>query len=370
MNVYKKFVFGVLFLNFTVLAPFIVLLWVYDPAMFFHKPFFRALSFKERLHERYIIDHYDFDSLILGTSMLQNTDPKEAEAKLGGKWVNLSINGAHFSDRNVIFNYALKHKNIQRVLSSLDAFALIDPLEASLSSQIFGSFKDNMAFYLHKHFIFCALIYSTEEKCVGKTKRRIENFNNWIEGFEDNAIRFGGLENWFKGKYPSKDDIELLKNANDDFKNQVRKFDLKKQEDFINKELFSYIKAYPHIQFELIVPSYHKAFYKATKLENHLAKYQQMIKFIVNETSKYQNAKVYGFDDLAYGDDIRNYKDLGHYNVDMNSMQLEAIRDQKHILTPQNIDEYLAKFEEKVINYDLKPLKEIIKKYEQENKKS
>lgn len=57
-----------------------------------------------------IIDNTDFNGVILGTSMLENTSAKEAGEKLGNKWVNLSIKGANFEDRNIIFKYITKHK--------------------------------------------------------------------------------------------------------------------------------------------------------------------------------------------------------------------------------------------------------------------
>ncbi|EAJ5682006.1 hypothetical protein BXA13_06775 [Campylobacter lari] len=86
-----------------------------------------------------------------------------------------------------------------------------------------------------------------------------------------------------------------------------------------------------------------------------------MIIYLVDESQKYSNVKIYGFDDLDYADDIANYKDLTHYNIDMNEMQLDAIKNQTNILTPENMDEYFKIMEEKIKNYDLNPLIEQIK---------
>ncbi|EGK8077032.1 hypothetical protein IO383_001495, partial [Campylobacter lari] len=75
----------------------------------------------------------------------------------------------------------------------------------------------------------------------------------------------------------------------------------------------------------------------------------------------YPNVKIYGFDNLNYADNTMNYMDLVHYNIDMNSMQLDAIKNQTNILTPENMDEYFKIMEEKIKNYDLNPLIEQIK---------
>ena len=50
-----------------------------------------------------------------------------------------------------------------------------------------------------------------------------------------------------------------------------------------------------------------------------------------------------------------------HYNIDMNSLQLDSIQNKKHILTPDNIESYFDIFEQKIQDYDLTPLINIIK---------
>ena len=58
-------------------------------------------------------------------------------------------------------------------------------------------------------------------------------------------------------------------------------------------------------------------------------------------------AKIYGFDTLDYADDIASYRDFIHYNVDMNSLHLDSIKQGKHILDSNNIDSYLKVMEDK-----------------------
>lgn len=61
---------------------------------------------------------------------------------------------------------------------------------------------------------------------------------------------------------------------------------------------------------------------------------------------------------------LENYCDETHYNVDMNSMQIDAIANGTHILTPENIDEYLQTMGNKIKAYDLAPLIREIKEWE------
>ena len=83
-----------------------ILLYIYVPFMFFHKPYFREQTYMTdlRASARGIIDYAEFDSVILGSSMLENTSAREAGQKLGGKWVNLSMGGAHPNVRAVVLD--------------------------------------------------------------------------------------------------------------------------------------------------------------------------------------------------------------------------------------------------------------------------
>lgn len=116
MSVYKRF--ALIFACFVYIGlplcflALCALLWLYDPFMFFHKPYFREQTYHSdmRIQARGIIDFTDFDSVILGSSMLENTSAKEAGEKLGDKWVNLSLSGSDFSERKIVLDYTLSRK--------------------------------------------------------------------------------------------------------------------------------------------------------------------------------------------------------------------------------------------------------------------
>ena len=69
-----------------------------------------------------IINNYEFDSIILGTSMLENTSAKEAGEKLGGKFMNISLSGSNFYERSFVLEYALRKKEIKKIIYSLDEY--------------------------------------------------------------------------------------------------------------------------------------------------------------------------------------------------------------------------------------------------------
>ena len=98
MNAYKRYVLFALVIPLPFVMAFVINLYLYDPVQIFHKPYFRERTFfgDMRVAARGIIQHYPFDSYILGTSMLENTSAREAKEKLGGEWVNISMSGSTF----------------------------------------------------------------------------------------------------------------------------------------------------------------------------------------------------------------------------------------------------------------------------------
>ena len=361
---YKKFVLLALFLPLPIIFALGILLYIYDPLRLYHEPWLRKNTYyyNIRLQAKSIIDNNDFDSIIMGTSMLENTSPKEASEKLNSKYINLSISGSSLYQRYVILKYLFKNKKIKNVITSLDDFAIFKTKINDTNH--FDFLYDNNPYndfkvYINKRFIICTLTYSSSRRCVGD-KNSLEKLTNWSD--EEKAKRlFGGINNWIKyyGGDVAVAITEIMK-YNDKTNIKInKKYDLKKEKEYIDKYLLQLAKQYKNTNFYYIISPYSRISYKI-KNKNNFEKWKEIIKYIINKN--YPNVKVYGFDNLDYTDDIANYKDLTHYNINMNSIQLDAIKNNTHILTTENIDEYFKIMEEKIKSYDIKILQEQIKK--------
>ena len=364
-------IFGVITLcGFAMIA----LLWLYDPFWLFHKPIFRATTYHSdmRIQAKGIIDSAEFDSVILGSSMLENTSAKEAEQKLGGKWVNLSLSASSFEERDILFAYITKRKKIKSVIYSIDSFSLVNIKGIRIKPEFYAndSIEARFRFYLDKKFIKCAFKWSKKPECVGGGKD-LENLMRWYK-YAQKEYK-GGFNAWLD--FRKNDAVKALKIYEKG--EMLPPLDIDKMRQYVKKYVFEMIAKNPQIDFYLIIPPLSRFFWKMPSEwlyhENRtgkqfFAEYKIMIEWFIKESAKYHNIQIYGFDDLSYPDTITNYRDVTHYNVDMNSMQLDAIANGTHILTPQNIDNYLATMESKIKNYDITPLIEQIKAWKAQNK--
>lgn len=365
----------------------VALLYIYDPFWLFHKPIFRATTYHSdmRIQAKGIIDSAEFDSVILGTSLLKNTSAKEAGQKLGSKWVNLSLAGSDFSERKILLDYALKRKNIKQVIFSIDNFILINgDRENSTSwrvdSRLYteGLFLEKFKRYLNKKFIKCTLRWSKKAECVGGKN----NLETIAQTYRAERRYFGGFLFWIEWQKEQavKQYSEYVKNDFRPKSKETKRLNFDEQKIYLQESVLQVIRENPQIEFYLIFPPYPRFYYalfpfskphhKGRKGKEIFAEVRQILPYLAQEVANLENAKIYGFDSLDYADNIANYCDHTHYWLDMNSMQLDAIASGTHILTPQNIDSYLATMESKIKNYDITPLIEQIKAWEAQNPQS
>lgn len=335
----------------------LLLLYIYDPLQIFHKSYFDKPRFfgEMRLGARGIIEHYDFDSYIIGTSMLQNTSAKEANEKLGGNFVNISPAASTIKERAIILNFLFKNKSPKTIIYSLDAFS--DEVTKKPDFQLLydESKLNDLEAYLNDRFIICALTFSTKEKCVGKDD--LETLLQW-EREEKHQNRFGGFENWIKFNPDELKKFNLLDLQPIEF--NVDQINIDKEKKLIKNFTLSFIKNNPNTYFHLILPPYsrfhfhvyHKAFIER----------KQIISWLLQEIKDLDNVQIYAFDTFDYPDNIANYAgDTVHYNKDINSIQLDAIKNQTNILTLENVDSYFNIVENKIKNYDMNPFIQIFK---------
>lgn len=336
------------------------LIYFYDPMQIFHKSFLKEERFfgEMRLGARAIIKHYDFDSYILGTSMLQNTSAKEANRKLGGNWVNISPAASTTKERGIILNYLFRYQNPKTLIYSLDAFGDEVSTKPNFRLLYDESLLNDFEAYLNDRFIICTLTFSKKEKCIGK--ENLEMLLQWIRE-EKHQKRLGGFENWIKYN-PDIFKQESLKSLpqSKPVEFDLNRIDVSKEQELLETFLLSFVKKYPNTQFHLILPPYSRLHFKINP--KAFIERKKITYWLLEQTKDLKNVTIYGFDTLDYADDIGNYAgDTIHYKNDMNSLELDSIQNKKHILTPDNIESYFDIFEQKIQDYDLTPLINIVK---------
>ena len=253
---------------------FLTALYIYDPLQVFHKPWGRESNFHKNMRQQAagIINNYDFDSIILGTSMLENTSAKEASEKLGGEFVNISIPGGNFYERSLILEDTLKKKHIKKVLYTLDNSLKNNKLKGHKTYPIdsFNYLYDKNRFndlkvYMNSKYLNCLRTFSNKRECIG-IKKNFDRLNAWYE-VKYHSMRYGGLENWFKtNNNKVKKELSKIANIARNVKNgksikiKNLEIDILTSEKYIDKTIITYVQKVPrygvHLDHTTIFTNY------------------------------------------------------------------------------------------------------------------
>jgi len=345
---------------------------VYDPLKLFHNKGKYKNYIQDNMREQAagIINNWDFDSIILGTSMLENTSAKETSKILEGNFVNISISGGSWYERKFLLDYALRNKEVKKVLYSLDYLGAT-PKGGSGKYKISNwnyLYDDNpfndFSAYINDKYLKCLFSINSKKHCMGRKILNLDRPNSWYKS-KSHLVRYGGLDNWFKAKDNSQIKgafNQILRSTKaiklghviigDDYSNSQK---VKKSENYINKNLLNSVKKNIKTEFIFILPPYSRIKYAiwAQYNKRRFELYKTSLKYIVLKSRTYKNLKVYGWGTEAFVDNIANYKDLRHYEYKINSWMLKAIKNKKGLLTEKNIDNYLNMITKKALNFNL-----------------
>lgn len=350
--------------------------YIYDPLMLFHKPVNRqiTLSRNMRIQSPGIISRLDYDSYIIGTSMLQNTSANTASNLLGGKFANISMSGGDYAERRYALSYALKHQ-AKKIIYSLDSFYLnqrrgeLDyPLESF--SYLYSEDFRKIKFYFQVKYILCLLVWSDSSKCIGR-EMSLDKPKEWMSDAR-HAKRFGGLQKWFEASNSKQINealnsivISTQKTTSISFGAEKLRMEVNKAIIYLEEELVSQIREHPKTQFHLIFPPYSRARY-AIWHQKYLLKakvHEEVVRYMAGKSEELDNLYLYGYEDQNFLDNLSNYKDLGHYHWRFNQQMLKNIKDKEHLITVRNVSTYLQKAKSKALHYDLTGLGNRIRDY-------
>lgn len=356
-----------------------VALYLYDPLQLFHTAWGRVPAFHKDMRQQAagVIHNYDFDSVILGTSMLENSSAAEARRVLGGDFVNISMSSSIHYERSLVLSYLLDKKKLRSVVYSLD-YSYLSPsydhpnYRKDTWSYLYDDNRLNdFKVYYNDKFFICLLRWSVNPGCTGKT-RSLDRPNAWFMN-PNHANRFGGLDKWFSAANNGQ-----VKSAFRNIVSAAQKVGVPgpvdEQEYLVHKaEMLAYVDEYilahargnPETKFYYVFPPYSRILFSILhQTEPERARlHADAIRYIVSETKDMPNVLVLGYEDQDFPDDISNYKDPGHYQERFNSQFFKDMHSGRHVLTQGNINRYLSVAKEKALAFDLTGLGTKIDEY-------
>ena len=333
---YKRSLSISILLALSFMMTIFTVIYIVDPYMIFHKKIFykNKMSPNLRIQNYGLIKFENFDSIIMGTSMLENTSADEASAKLNSTFANLSISGGSFYEKFLILNYAIKTKKIKNIILSLDfKFEIDGEINNTFLPQLYNndSVLSKFSAYLNTNAMKCIFWGYCELKDID-----LDHSSAWYKNGE-HMRRFGGFNKWLE--YRNSD--TQIKQAFIDLKSEkfMSNINFEKGKKIIDTEILPLFQN-SNVQFNIIIPPYSILWW--AKADDY-SKILEIYGYFIEQASLFYNVSVYWFYDEDFVLDVANYKDLTHYHQSFNSLQLDAIKHKNNIINGKN---YKAKFNE------------------------
>jgi hypothetical protein len=334
-----------------------------DPLQIFHKHWIRKenIIFPDmRMQAASILNNYKFDSIIIGSSMLENTSAYEASNKLDGNFINISLAGSTFYERSFVLNHAFKKQKIKKVIFTLDTYSLISQIKKLEEDESY--LYDENPLNDYKAYLTMGGFKNLSNFSPSKHCENLDRPNAWYD--DPNYIkRYGGLEHWFtaKNNIQIKDALKQISDIAIKVKNgqtaphKSSKNNLVFAQQYIDTYVLNIVRAHPETEFIFVLPPYSRLKYamQAQYEKDDFEIYKATVRYLVFKCNDYSNMKIFGWGNYPFVDDLANYKDPEHYEYKINSWMLDAINRDEGLLLASNIDNYLDTFTKKSLEFDI-----------------
>ena len=266
-----------------------------------------------------IAKSYDYDSIIIGSSMTENFRPSQLDELLGGRFVKLCVNGGTPFNHKQMMDMAFDTHDVKRVFYGLDVNAL---------SFFYKTPKAEMPTYLYDSDLSNDVQYWFNQSVLAKyIPKALKTFGKTNPNQRD-AMYSWGQDFAYGAQAVLREPISTREVA------QTPLIDHPKlsQQSMLNVEynIVPFIEAHPDTEFIFFFPPYSLmqwySFYSMGQLHENLMQKQAFTERLL----AYDNVKIYDFHaELDWILNLDHYVDYEHYGAHINDEIVRMIADDR-----------------------------------------
>lgn len=319
------------------IALFVVII---DPFFHYHGPTgnIQYTLYNERYQNDGIVKHFDYDALIIGTSMAENFKPSELSSLFDVNAIKTCFAGGSAKEINDLLKVACEYNSdLKLIVRCIDFNRLLDDKDAcdyeadSYPTYLYDSNIFNDVRYIYNiEVILQALQDLVGIDTGGRIKTDFDAYGSWAEYYpcgkeyvnnyyhRDLLTYYGSQK-----EFTDEDKARLKANLEQNFIPIAR--------DNPDVQFYYYYSLYNIYNFDY--------FYSCGDLE----KYMQAEKYMTEMLLEYDNIHLYSFfDNHELMWDLEKFRDVAHYSEEVNSEILVWLKNDIGLITKEN---YLEKWQ-------------------------
>lgn len=322
-------------LSVTALTLMALMTMIIDPYFLYHKPC-PGLSYainNERYQNYGIARNFDYNAMIVGTSMTENFKPSELDRLFGVKSVKLPFSGGSHCEVNELLQFAFAHNpDIKMVIRSIDLFKAFegkddrDYPEDSYPAYLYDDKRLNDIRYLLNGETFAdATVRVLIRTLLHKPSTTLDEYANWNDEYPFGPQ--GVQANYSRNK--------VVYTGNNDISEE----EYSRIEENIRVNILAIAREHPETMFYLYISPYSIYFFDYVNQMGELDRYLKVEEFILKLLLGQENIKVFSFfTEYDVISDPYHYRDVGHHDQEVNSMILEWMKENRGEITEENIE--------------------------------
>ena len=354
----KLWIAGFLIIVITLLCLSAYLTADIDPYFHYHAPktdtYYYTLS-EERCQNYGILEHFEYEGMITGTSMTQNFKASEAEEIWGVPFVKTSSSGATFNEVNGYLNCAAENNpNLKYVIRSVDMNKFFDDkdmLRTDLGSYPTYLYDDSIlndvSYVFNRSLLFSQVLPMVTAASKPDAEVGITSFDDY-ERWQD-KYKYGRKKVLPKG-LPDAASAKSIALSPEEADSVLAS---------IQQNMTALARQYPDITFYYFMTPYSAAWWYSLLLEGTLDRQIDAERIVIEELLTCPNIKLFSINCLLdITTDLNNYKDERHYGGWINTLLLHYMHDGKYQLTADNYLDYLEEERQYYTSFDYSQLTE------------
>lgn len=323
-----------------------------DPLFHYHKPLenYEYPLNNERYQNDGITRNFEYDSIITGSSMVENFKASQASYVFDADFIKIPFSGGRYKEINDNLQRAYDAgKNIKYVIRCLDYSVLVqdkDSYREDFDYPIYlynDNLLDDVNYVLNKSIFLNRtrkVIKYTDE---GNETTNFDDYVNW-----NSSYTFGAKA--VLDTYTLDEKAETVQALSEDERITVL--------ENIRQNVTDLADAHPETTFYMFFPPYSICYWEVLDNNGQIDWRIDAEQVAIEEILKHPNIKLYSFcSNFELVCDLNNYKDQAHYGEWVNSRILAWMYDGKYLLTQDNYEEYIETIREFYNSYDYASLR-------------
>lgn len=343
---YKRWV--LLFLSITLisLCVFAGFMFIADPLIQFgtESNLFTYYEYSEIYSNPGIAKNYSYDAVMVGTSMIENTDVQECNTLFGCDMVRLPYSGGTSYNMKTILDVCFESENdIKTVYWELDEFQLqsshTEP-RFPLPMYLYGNDNSQVLNYLLNLDIFYHYV--------------VPNISGTLRGEQQMVAREGEM---LHGTFSKEEALHMYDRPERSMEQLPQTHYMEQTKLNLYTNILPLVQQHPDTEFVFFIVPFSILYWDAEVQNGSFDAAIYSLEYVIAELLEHDNVRIYFYhDQWDIVTNLDNYKDYSHYASWVNSFMTQAMAAEEGRLTKDSYQTVLDEMRSFIHEYDFESI--------------